>query len=39
MNFWLFKSEPNTWSWDDQVKKVKLENIGMVLEIIKHQII
>ena len=21
MNFWLFKSEPNTWSWDDQVKK------------------
>ena len=23
MNFWLFKSEPNTWSWDDQVKKGK----------------
>ncbi len=21
MNFWLFKSEPNTWSWDDQIKK------------------
>ena len=21
MNFWLFESEPNTWSWDDQVKK------------------
>ena len=21
MNFWLFKSEPNTWSWEDQVKK------------------
>ena len=21
MNYWLFKSEPNTWSWDDQVKK------------------
>ena len=21
MNFWLFKSEPNTWSWDDQVNK------------------
>tara|TARA_A100001391_G_scaffold154584_1_gene112363 strand:- start:177 stop:596 length:420 start_codon:yes stop_codon:yes gene_type:complete len=19
--YWLFKSEPNTWSWDDQVKK------------------
>ena len=24
MNFWLFKSEPNTWSWDDQVKKGKV---------------
>ncbi len=22
MNYWLFKSEPSTWSWDDQVKKV-----------------
>ena len=21
MNYWLFKSEPNTWGWDDQVKK------------------
>jgi predicted RNA-binding protein with PUA-like domain len=21
MNHWLFKSEPETWSWDDQVKK------------------
>ncbi len=21
MQFWLFKSEPNTWSWEDQVKK------------------
>lgn len=20
MNYWLFKSEPSTWSWDDQVK-------------------
>jgi Uncharacterized conserved protein len=20
-NYWLLKSEPNTWSWDDQVKK------------------
>ena len=19
-NYWLLKSEPNTWSWDDQVK-------------------
>ena len=21
MKYWLFKSEPNTWSWDDQVAK------------------
>ena len=21
MNFWLFKSEPDTWSWQDQVAK------------------
>jgi len=21
MAYWLFKSEPNTWSWDDQKKK------------------
>jgi len=21
MKFWLFKSEPNTWSWNDQLKK------------------
>ena len=21
MKYWLFKSEPNTWGWDDQVKK------------------
>ncbi|APE45065.1 ubiquinol-cytochrome C reductase [Sulfitobacter alexandrii] len=21
MAFWLFKSEPNTWGWDDQVSK------------------
>ncbi len=21
MNYWLFKSEPNTWSWDQQVAK------------------
>lgn len=23
MNYWLFKSEPNTWSWDDQMKAGK----------------
>ena len=21
MQYWLLKSEPNTWSWDDQVNK------------------
>ena len=21
MAYWLFKSEPNTWSWDQQVAK------------------
>ena len=21
MRYWLFKSEPSTWGWDDQVKK------------------
>lgn len=21
MQYWLFKSEPGAWSWDDQVKK------------------
>ena len=25
MKYWLLKSEPNTWSWDDQIK----ENIAM----------
>ena len=25
MIYWLLKSEPNTWSWDDQIK----ENIAM----------
>jgi len=23
MAYWLFKSEPGAWSWDDQVKKGK----------------
>jgi predicted RNA-binding protein with PUA-like domain len=23
MSYWLFKSEPDTWSWDDQVKRGK----------------
>ncbi|MGI9395616.1 MAG: EVE domain-containing protein [Boseongicola sp.] len=24
MRYWLFKSEPSTWSWDDQVAKGEL---------------
>ena len=24
MQYWLFKSEPNTWSWDDQTNKGEL---------------
>ena len=24
MQYWLFKSEPNTWSWDDQLAKDSL---------------
>ena len=23
MNYWLFKSEPSAWSWEDQVKEGK----------------
>jgi len=23
MRYWLFKSEPNTWSWDDQVGRAE----------------
>ena len=23
MRYWLFKSEPSTWSWDDQVSKAE----------------
>ena len=22
MNYWLLKSEPNTWSWENQKKKI-----------------
>ena len=21
MNYWLFKSEPNTWGWEDQIAR------------------
>ena len=24
MNYWLFKSEPNSWSWEDQLNKGEL---------------
>ena len=33
MKYWLLKSEPDAWSWDNQVKE------GMGYEIIKLEII
>ncbi|SDG20688.1 EVE domain-containing protein [Pelagibacterium luteolum] len=30
MAYWLFKSEPETWGWDDQVKKAGPEEWGGV---------
>ena len=27
MQYWLFKSEPNTWSWDDQLAKGSLGEV------------
>ena len=30
MAYWLFKSEPETWGWDDQVKKGSPEEWGGV---------
>ena len=29
MNFWLIKSEPETWSWDDQIKSITTEWDGV----------
>ncbi|MDX1400366.1 MAG: EVE domain-containing protein [Kiloniellales bacterium] len=29
MNYWLMKSEPNTWSWEDQVKNSVTEWDGV----------
>ena len=28
MQYWLFKSEPNTWSWQDQLNKGDKGNTG-----------
>ena len=39
MNYWLFKSEPSSWSWQDQLKKRKKVKVGMELETIKLQTI
>ena len=39
MNYWLLKSEPDVWSIDQQIKAGKKVYLGMVLEIIKQQII
>ena len=29
MNYWLMKSEPETWSWDDQIKAITTEWDGV----------
>ena len=29
MNYWLIKSEPETWSWDDQIKAITTEWDGV----------
>ena len=39
MNYWLFKSEPSSWSWQDQLKEEKKVKVGMELETIKLQTI
>ena len=28
MNYWLFKSEPSSWSWQDQLKRGVIEDIA-----------
>ena len=35
MNYWLFKSEPSSWSWQNQQKTGKKEKVGMEFGIIK----
>ena len=30
MNYWLMKSEPETWSWEQQVKAGVKAKAGMV---------
>ena len=30
MNYWLMKSEPETWSWEQQVKLEAKVKAGMV---------
>jgi Uncharacterized conserved protein len=39
MNYWVIKFEPDVWSIDQQNKAGKKVRRGMVLEIIKQQII
>ena len=37
MQYWLLKSEPDVWSWNDQKKSVRKRFcIGMGLEITKQ---
>ena len=30
MNYWLFKSEPSSWSWQDQLKRGKKGVLGRI---------
>ena len=39
MAYWLFKSEPNTWSWSNQIAVGSKAQNGTGLEIIKQEII
>ena len=36
MNYWLMKSEPETWSWEQQVKAGSKGEAGMASETTKH---
>ena len=46
MSFWLFKSEPEKWSWDDQLrnfqasnnmKSIKIDDIGFFIISLKKR--
>ena len=37
MKYWLIKTEPEEWSWQQQVKSGNKEQNGVGLEIFKQQ--